>query len=374
MISVMRTKFGPKVIGGIIAVIAGIFIFSGVFLPGSGSQAPSIAGEVNGETVSYSEYSRALNQRVEFFKGMMGGKITDEQLTQFKIREAVFQDLAQKKVMAQIAKKEGFYPSLDQIREQILKMDAFKKDGRFDKLLYKNVLTQNQYTPTRFEELIGADLMEQNFKSYLGSLAYVTAAEVDRSFEQSKNKRKIKYLYVDNESLRKLMGPVDASGAAPKDAKKAPPSIDQYSAEMEKKLLPLVNSGSDAQVGKILNDAKAKVKTSDWLSPESDMITGVGSIRMVQPELLAMKKGDPAKALHLMGGTLYAKVTDTETYDPAKVTAKERSDAYSKLQTQKQNEILSDLMKSWTKTAKITRNDKVVVGNGGSHVPVTADN
>ena len=31
MISVMRTKFGPKIIGGIIAVIAGIFIFSGVF-------------------------------------------------------------------------------------------------------------------------------------------------------------------------------------------------------------------------------------------------------------------------------------------------------------------------------------------------------
>ena len=113
MISVMRNKFGPKVIGGIVAVIAGIFIFSGVLVPGSGSQSPSVAGEVNGETVSYTEFSRALNQRIEFFKGMMGGKVTDEQIAQFKIREAVFQDLAQKKLMSQIAKKEGFYPSIE---------------------------------------------------------------------------------------------------------------------------------------------------------------------------------------------------------------------------------------------------------------------
>jgi MFS superfamily sulfate permease-like transporter len=361
MISVMRTKFGPKVIGGIVAIIAGVFIFSGVFTPGSGSDAPSIAGEVNGEMVSYVEFSRALNQRIEFFKGMMGGKISEEQLAQFKIREAVFQDLAQKKVLTQIAKKEGFYPSLDQIREQILKMDAFKKDGRFDKLLYKNVLAQNQYTPTRFEELIGADLMEQNFKGFIGSLAYVSADEVEKSFSESKNKRKIKYLYVDNEALRKL-------------DKSAKPNLDQFSAEMETKILPLVNAGSEAAIGKILNDTKAKIKTSDWLSPSSDMITGVGSIRMIQPELATMKKGDPAKALHLMGGTLYAKVVETESYDPSKVTPKERSEAYSKLQSQRQNEILTELMKSWTKDAKITRNDKVVVGNGGSSVPLTMDN
>lgn len=365
MISVMRSKFGPKVIGGIIAVIAGVFIFSGVLVPGSGSQAPSVAGEVNGETVSYTEFSRALNQRIEFFKGMMGGKVTEEQLSQFKIREAVFQDLAQKKLMSQIAKKEGFFPSIDQIRQEILKMPAFQKDGRFDKVLYKNVLAQNQFSPTRFEELVGSDLMEQNFRNYIGSLVKVSTSEVDQSLEDGKNKRKIKYLYVDNEALRKLM-PVS------KDAKN-PPSLDQFSAEFETKALPVVNAGNDAQIGKMLNDAKAKMKVSDWLSSQSDVIPGVGSIRTVKEELMAMKKGDAAKAFHIMGGTLFAKVTDVETYDAAKVTEKEKSEAYSKLQNQKQSQIFGDLMKSWMKTAKITRNDRVVVGSGGSQVPVTLD-
>ena len=68
MIRIMREKFGPKIIGAIIFVIAGVFIFYGIFMPGrGGGSSPSIAGEVNGETISYSEFSRALNQRIEFF-------------------------------------------------------------------------------------------------------------------------------------------------------------------------------------------------------------------------------------------------------------------------------------------------------------------
>ncbi len=163
MIGAMRTKMGPRVIGGVIAVIAFVFIFYGIFMPGSGGgAAPSVAGEVNGEVISYGEFSKALNQRIEFFKNLMGGKVTDEQMEQFHIREAVFQ---------------GFYPSVDQIREQIVKMDVFKKDGHFDKVAYKNVLAANQYSPTRFEDLIGQDIMEQNFKTFLGGLAYVSPAE-----------------------------------------------------------------------------------------------------------------------------------------------------------------------------------------------------
>jgi len=368
MINVMRTKLGPKVIGGIIAVIAGIFVVSGVFLPGSGSNSPSVAGEVNGETVSYSEYSRALNQRIEFMKSMMGGKVSDEMLAQFKIREAVFQDLAQKKLLGQVAKKEGFYPSAEQIRDSILKMDAFKKDGRFDKVLYKNLLNQNQYTPTRFEEMIGSDLMEQNFRNYVSSIAKVSPAEVDRSLEESKNKRKVKYVYVDNETLRKLSPVADANN---KDAKL--PSIDELTTQMDQKMLPALSSGSEAQVGKLLNDKKAKIKTSDWLSSQNDMIQGVGSLRSVQADLFGMKKGDPFKAFRIMGGTVYVKVVEVESYDPSKVTEKERADAVAKLQSSKQNEIYSDLLKSWTKSAKIVRNDKVVLGNGGSNVPVTAE-
>jgi flagellar motility protein MotE (MotC chaperone) len=370
MIGAMRTKMGPKVIGAIIAVIAFVFIFYGIFTPGGGSQAPSIAGEVNGETITYPEFSRALTQRVEFFKNLMGGKVSEEQITQFHIREAVFQDLAQKKVLGQVAKKEGFYPSAEQIRDQILKMDVFKKDGHFDKMLYKNVLTQNQYSPARFEEMIGQDIMDQNFRNFIGSLAYVSNDEIEKELKASKDKRKVKYVYVDNESVRKLM-PLTKEKMKPEEQAKV---LDQTAEKLSQEILPALSANQEGKINSALKGTTVKVKTSDWLNAQSEVIPGVGSIASIKSDLFAMKKGEPAKKFALMGGTLYAMVTDLDGFDASKVTAKEKAEMLNRLQYQKQSEILAELVKSWSKKASIQRNDKVVVGGQGQALPVTMDN
>lgn len=367
MIGTIRSKVGPKVIGGVVAVIAFVFIFYGIFTPGAGSQAPSIAGEVNGETITYSEFSRALTQRIEFFKNLMGGNVSEEQIAQFKIREAVFQDLAQKKVLNQIARKEGFYPSSEQIRDQILKMDVFKKDGQFDKLLYKNVLTQNQYSPARFEEMIGQDIMDQNFRAFIASLANVSGDEVEASLKSAKDKRKVKYVFLDNESVRKLM-PLTKEKLAPEAQAKI---LDETAEKLSQEILPALSTNNDAKVNAALKGTTVKVKSSDWLNAQSEMITGVGSIRSIQSDLLAMKKGEPAKKFAMMGGTFYAIVTEVEAFDASKITAKEKTEAMNRLLYQKQSEVLNDLMKAWSQKAKIDRNDKVVVDNQGQHIPVT---
>jgi len=357
MIGAIRVKMGPKVIGLIIGVISFVFIFYGIFVPGSGSQGPSVAGEVNGETISYTEFSRALNQRIEFMKSMMGGKVSDEQLEQFHIREAVFQDLAQKKILSQIARKEGFYPSMAQIRDQIMTMTVFQKDGHFDKLLYKEVLSQNHYSPTHFEDLIGQDIMDQNFRQFLGSLATVSDDEVSQALKTAKNRFKVEYVYVDNESVRKL-SPMTKQKMKPEEQSKV---LDQTAEKLGEEILPALTANQTAKIQSVLKRTSVKVKTSDWLSAQSEVIPGVGSIRPIQADLLSMKKGDPAKKFALIGGVLYAKVVDQQAYDPSKVTAKEKADAMNRLQYQKQSEIMAELIKSWAKSASIQRNDKVIL-------------
>ena len=362
----MRSKLGPKVIGGVIAVITFVFIFYGIFMPGSGSQGPGVAGEVNGETISFTEFSRALNQRMEFFRNMMGGKVSEAQLEQFHVGESVFQDLAQRKVLAQTAKKEGFGPSAEAIRDQIMKMEVFKKDGRFDKVAYKNVLAANQLTQVRFEELIATELAEQEFKDFLGKLAYVSSPEVEGALRVSKARHKIKYLYLDNESARKLLP--QGLKAEEQGAK-----LNEKVAETGKMVLPLLSSGADAKINASLKDAKVQVKTSEWLSAQSNVIPGVGSVRSVQDALFSMKKGSPAQAFTLMGGTLFAVTVGEESYDPASVTAKERTEAEGRIRSEKENELLRGLVGGLMKKAKISRNDRVVTGGKGAAVPVTAD-
>ncbi|NDF14053.1 hypothetical protein EB061_01855 [bacterium] len=366
MIGAMRSKWGPKLIGGVIAVIAFVFIFYGIFVPGSGSTGPGVAGEVNGEPIPYTEFNKARNQQIEYMKGMLGGKISEAQLEQFHIGENVFKDLVQRKLLAQKAKKEGFYPSAEQIREQIVKMDVFQKDGRFDKVLYKNVLSANQLNPVRFEELMGQEIMSQNFKAFLGQLAPVSPEEVDQELRSTRDRHKYRYVYLDHESVRKML-PADL-----KEEERAT-KLDQKVVELEQKVIPMLTRGDDAAIQAVLLAAKLKVKTSDWLTAQSNIIPGVGSVRSVQDDLFALKKGEPAKSFSLMGGSLLAVALETDSANLSKVPAKDRVAAAGKVQSEKQMDLLRRMISDWTKSSKIVRNDKIVTGGKAESIPLTLD-
>jgi hypothetical protein len=366
MIGAMRSKWGPKLIGGVIAVIAFVFIFYGIFVPGSGSTGPGVAGEINGEPITYSEFSKARSQQIEYMKGMLGGKISEAQLEQFHIGENVFKDLAQRKVLAQKAKKEGFYPSAEQIREQIVKMDVFQKDGRFDKVLYKNVLAANQLNPVRFEDLMGQEIMNQNFRNFLGQLAPLSPDEVEQELRSTRDRHKYRYVYLDNESVRKML-PSDLKEVE-KGAK-----LDEKVKELEQKVLPLLSSGNDAGIVSLLAPAKIKVKTSDWITAQSNIIPGVGSVRSIQDGLFSMRKGAPAQSFSLMGGTFLAVALETDSADLSKVSAKDRMAAANKVQSEKQNDLLRRFIADLMKNAKIVRNDSLISGGKAESLPLTLD-
>src|SRR5438477_10373418 len=98
-----REKFGRIATSAIIGGIALVFAFEGVFGPKAtrGLHEGAVAGTVNGEPISIGDYNKALERKLEFLKGMMGGKISEEQIKMFRVRESVFQELAQQKLMAQ---------------------------------------------------------------------------------------------------------------------------------------------------------------------------------------------------------------------------------------------------------------------------------
>src|SRR4051794_15984750 len=121
MLSWIREKFGTVVIGGIIALIAFVFVFYGVFSPKStrGLHEGAVAGTVNGDAISIADFNRELNRRMEFFKNFGGGKLTDEQLKSFRIREGVFHEIANRKLMVQEAWRQGLVASDEEVREKI---------------------------------------------------------------------------------------------------------------------------------------------------------------------------------------------------------------------------------------------------------------
>src|SRR3954452_3188577 len=131
MLAWIREKFGTAVIGTIISLIAFVFVFYGVFSPKAtrGLHEGSVAGTVNGDSISIAEFSRELNRRVDFLKSLRQGQALEDQLVS-QLRQSVFQDLANRRMMIQEAERKGLIPADEEVREKIREIPAFQKDGK----------------------------------------------------------------------------------------------------------------------------------------------------------------------------------------------------------------------------------------------------
>jgi hypothetical protein len=189
---------------------------------------------------------------------------------------------------------------------------------------------------------------------------------VDQELRSTRDRHKYRYVYLDHESVRKML-PADL-----KEEERAA-KLDQKVAELEQKILPMLARGENSAIETLLAPAKLKVKNSDWLTAQSNIIPGVGSVRSVQEDLFSLRKGAPAKSFSLMGGSFLAVALETDSADLSKVSSKDRVAAANKVQAEKQMDLVRRLISDWMKSAKIVRNDKIVSGGKPDALPLTLD-
>ena len=280
-----------------------------------------MAGTVNGDSITLSEFNRALNQRMEFFKNMGGGKLSDEQLKAFRVREGVFQELVRRKVIEQEAVKQGLEASDDEVMERIREIPAFQKDGQVQRRdLQADAWPPTTIRPAGFEKMVRGDLSAQAWQNYFRNRTRVSEAELKQQFELSEDKRDIKYVLITSEAARQAVkvdqAEVDkflADAAkvnlaksqceAKKEREYKNMTFDMVKGQIARDILAsekadqikkvsdqladqvaaamTADKGSDAKVNAILKPYKAEVKTTGLISAESKVIPGAGEV----PEL-----------------------------------------------------------------------------------------
>jgi len=87
------------------------------------------------------------------------------------IREMFLQQLINRILLADIAKKYGFSVTDQELAENIASLKYFHdSDGKFNQNVYYTVLRQNNLTPSEFETNMREELLLNNFKEFLKSL------------------------------------------------------------------------------------------------------------------------------------------------------------------------------------------------------------
>ena len=207
MLSWIRLKFGTALTGGVIAFVAFMFVFYGVFGPRAtrGLHEGAVAASVNQEPITLQEFRRELDQKLQYLRKVGGKELSDEMLRQFRLESRVIDELIQRKLLVQGALAQGLVPSDDEVKRTIREIPVFGREGSkgipgpFEVSKYKELLSANRLTPGAFEKNVRDGLAAQQWEEYFGLRINVTENEIRDDFTRTQEKRQIKYVVLSDQ-------------------------------------------------------------------------------------------------------------------------------------------------------------------------------
>lgn len=190
MLKFMRKYAKSYLIKVIFAVIIIVFVF--YFGAGSIREKETLVAEVGGFDITWQEYAETYNKEIEVFRQLYRDKM-DDKLTS-DLKEKVLSDIINKYILLAEAKKLGLSISDQEFAELLGTVEAFRKDGKFDKDRYVEVLRQNKLEPEQFEKSEKTMLLVRKVVSVIRDTgAPVSDADIWAGYVREKGKVELAY-------------------------------------------------------------------------------------------------------------------------------------------------------------------------------------
>jgi len=113
---------------------------------------------VNGEKISPQEFDNALRQQQDRLRESMGEKFDPAMLDKPEIKHSILENLAGQRLLTSQARAVGLSVSDEQLAQVIAGIEAFQKDGKFDKKTYEAALRSQNMTSLIFEARLKQEL------------------------------------------------------------------------------------------------------------------------------------------------------------------------------------------------------------------------
>jgi len=197
----MNAHLEPKRVVSYLFIIAIGTVFILQFGPGSrGCEQPlttpktAAAAVVNGKEIPLQEFRVAYNNQLQYFK-IQGNNIPASLIRQLGIPQQVLDQLVSSELLAQAADKQGIVPADEEIREVLVKIPDFQKDGAFDYQRYNEVLRDYyRKRPAQYESELRRRLAAQKLLELVASGAVVSDEEVKSKFLREANRAEATYV------------------------------------------------------------------------------------------------------------------------------------------------------------------------------------
>lgn len=181
----------------IIIFFLGVIILSFIVFYGAGKLHDPTnveVAEINGETISQSEFALQYDRAVERYRQMLKGALTPEMIKGLNLRGNLLEELIQKKLMLQEARSLGLSATDDDLAEHLSQAPEFQIGGRFSKDRYLAILQANRLAPAQFEDEQRDQLTIQRLYSVIVDSVHVTDAELRDRYRIDQEKINLNYI------------------------------------------------------------------------------------------------------------------------------------------------------------------------------------
>ena len=173
----------------ILTLIAVPFALFGIdaYLKNAGSDAA--VAKVAGSSVSVVEYRNAMQSLRN--KMQSEGQKDLSLLDTPQARLTVLNRLINTRLLNAEAQDSKFKISNEQLSEFVITLPEFQQNGKFSQEIYDKLLTQNQMTPSKFENMMRGELVTQQVRDGIPPLAFATKAVEDRAIKTELQQREV---------------------------------------------------------------------------------------------------------------------------------------------------------------------------------------
>ncbi|WP_317929211.1 SurA N-terminal domain-containing protein [Halioxenophilus sp. WMMB6] len=175
-----------------------IFGIDSLFNTNPNTQA---VAEVNGEPISQVDLARAIELQRRQLMAQFGSSLPPEFLSDERLRGPVLQSLIQRAALLQAADNGGMVAAQATLDQIVVNSSDFQVGGKFDSQLYQQVLRSAGFTHQTYQDLIGAEVLLNQYAIGVGQSNFALPNEVHLVSALGLQTRDFEYVSLDPNSV-----------------------------------------------------------------------------------------------------------------------------------------------------------------------------
>ncbi|MFQ5508629.1 MAG: SurA N-terminal domain-containing protein [Leptospirillia bacterium] len=172
-------KFGveKRWVYGIVFGFVSIAFVGSMSIGGLGNSSGTYAAKVGDQAILAVEFNNAYEKRYRQYEGAIPD-FDIKMARELNLRTTVLYSMIDRLLWLKEAETMGLSVSNDEVKEEVLAIDAFHVNGRFNSAHYKRTLLRIKQTPETFEQDVRNDLLVAKAKSIIAAGAAITNVDL----------------------------------------------------------------------------------------------------------------------------------------------------------------------------------------------------